>query len=557
MRIIFKRWRIIIVVLLNVMVFCCCTEKKETGENSVSSEKYRNLERHFQQLHNKRLSDSLLDETHNIFYCAKSDTLSRIIAATYAATEYLYTENIDSLAFYLKYLLKEQEKAKGHLIEGQIYKIAGFYEIKVHRNFYSGIDKLIKSYEIVTDIGESKEEITMSLANIVEFFYIKSDISGIYYARKAYKIAKEDNNPWTKYAAAISMGQMLSLSSTPEDALPYIKEADALAKKGKWEMASNIIPLVYAAVLEKKGDYATADSLYNKALKYSEHKNVEPYNVALVCLKYAGFLESGGEYDKAAAIYEHGIGIKQNLLNDKLYMGMARCASKQGNDSLSAFYLKKYVEILDSYDIQNKDLEANMLVSHYREMKQELELLEEKRKLGFVLSGLIVFAILLTFVIILNRRQKKVNRMLVTRYQESIRKEETIKEKKKSADTALWNRTEKLMTEDRIYKQKGLTLEIMAKHARTNRTYLSKAINSFSGRNFTSYLDSYRIKEAVSIIESSKEAIPFKIISDEVGYSNDAVFYKAFLRETGVSPGKYREEVLHNQKTPSRDDDTM
>lgn len=100
------------------------------------------------------------------------------------------------------------------------------------------------------------------------------------------------------------------------------------------------------------------------------------------------------------------------------------------------------------------------------------------------------------------------------------------------------------MKEEKIFLRKNLTLESMATEAGTNRTYLSKTVNSFSGKNFNSYVDSYRIREAVRIIEESPKEAVFKQIAEAVGYNSVPVFYKAFSKETGLAPGKYRDELL-------------
>lgn len=544
-------------ISLSAVIIYGCSDRN--GTQSGQTGYYETLESYFQHLHNKRYSDSLLKVARKFFYSSgQEDTLKKIYSATYAATEYLYIENMDSVDFYLKYLHSVYDKFAGIPLEIQICKISGFYEMKARRNFYSGIEQLIKSYELALSHGSDIEEIIISLANIVEFFYIRSDISGIYYAEKAYGTAKRCDIKWAKYAASVCMAEMLSLSSKPKDAIPYIQEAETLAEEGKWEMVSYAIPLTYATVLEKEGNSSSADSLYMKALEYSGYEKGEPYNTALVCLKYGEFLESEGNYDKAAHIYEYGISIGSNLLMDKLLMNMAECAAQKGDRDVAMDYFEKYLAFRSSYNTDS-DVDADRLVSYYREAKQELEvrgheleLIAARRKLALVILVLTIIAGLFVFAIVSDRKQRRINKMLISRYQNYVRAEEESAKKKDDAnENQLWKKIEQLMKQDKLYRQKGLTLESMTKYAGTNRTYLSKAINHFSGKNFTGYVDGYRIKEAVKIIETSEESVPFKIISDAVGYSNDSVFYKAFLREIGVSPGKYRNEVLHGRKKTS------
>ena len=116
-----------------------------------------------------------------------------------------------------------------------------------------------------------------------------------------------------------------------------------------------------------------------------------------------------------------------------------------------------------------------------------------------------------------------------------------------NSSEALWEKVDRMMSEDRLYLRKDLTLESMAQAAGTNRTYLSKAINTFSGGNFSSYVDRYRIREAVGIIETKGSAVDLREVGDMVGYSSVPAFYKAFSKETGLPPGRYRDEIIRRR----------
>lgn len=141
-------------------------------------------------------------------------------------------------------------------------------------------------------------------------------------------------------------------------------------------------------------------------------------------------------------------------------------------------------------------------------------------------------------------------RELVKKHQEYIARLD-MKDMKSKSDTSegdnaereLFNRIEDLMRKNRIYRSKTLTLETLAEKLGTNRTYCSRAINTFAGMSFNRYLDTFRIEEATRIISDSGKDILFKQLASDVGYNSVTVFSKAFQRETGCTPYIYRKEV--------------
>lgn len=234
-------------------------------------------------------------------------------------------------------------------------------------------------------------------------------------------------------------------------------------------------------------------------------------------------------------------------LRSELFLRLATVEDSLG-DRMSA--LDNYRRYFASSDM-SREWELNDLrmsyqqISHEHEIQsKELALLKANRRILIIASGLTIFAILCISLIILYRRQRKTYRILVDQYQAYLQKTSDKPKQVTDDDTSLWDNIEKLMKEDRIYLRKNLTLESLAAEAGTNRTYLSKTVNSFSGKNFNSYIDGYRIREAVRIIEQSPKNAVFKQIAETVGYNSVPVFYKAFTKETGLAPGKYRDEIL-------------
>lgn len=96
------------------------------------------------------------------------------------------------------------------------------------------------------------------------------------------------------------------------------------------------------------------------------------------------------------------------------------------------------------------------------------------------------------------------------------------------------------MRQEKMYAVKNLTVEDMAARLGTNRSYLSRAVNTYAGVSFNAWLNSMRIKESIKLL--SETDMPIKKVADEVGYANLTTFYNNFIKETGVPPSKFRTE---------------
>ena len=78
----------------------------------------------------------------------------------------------------------------------------------------------------------------------------------------------------------------------------------------------------------------------------------------------------------------------------------------------------------------------------------------------------------------------------------------------------------------------------------TNRTYISKVINTELNCNFASFVNKYRIIEAKSMLNSS----PDKSLSDiaaGVGFGSQASFVRAFKEQTGISVAQFRKGLVY------------
>lgn len=81
----------------------------------------------------------------------------------------------------------------------------------------------------------------------------------------------------------------------------------------------------------------------------------------------------------------------------------------------------------------------------------------------------------------------------------------------------------------------------------TNRSYLSNAINA-QGIRFTELINQYRIKEVLKIFEDKNDdrnSYNLDEIAAAVGFRTKSVFFESFHKETGMTPGQFREYIRY------------
>lgn len=100
----------------------------------------------------------------------------------------------------------------------------------------------------------------------------------------------------------------------------------------------------------------------------------------------------------------------------------------------------------------------------------------------------------------------------------------------------------KLMEVDRMYLDPNLSLITLSSKLGTNRTYVSQAVKTAFGCNFSDYVNKYRIDYAIELMKSKpKKEIFIQNIATECGCGSVQTFYRYFKEYIGVSPAKWLE----------------
>lgn len=93
----------------------------------------------------------------------------------------------------------------------------------------------------------------------------------------------------------------------------------------------------------------------------------------------------------------------------------------------------------------------------------------------------------------------------------------------------------------RKYRDKGYSARKLAEELGTNTRYISAVVNVRFGMNYTSFVNKYRVEEAMAILADPRCAeMKIEQVSDAVGFSNRQSFYASFYRVMRMTPRDYR-----------------
>jgi YesN/AraC family two-component response regulator len=104
----------------------------------------------------------------------------------------------------------------------------------------------------------------------------------------------------------------------------------------------------------------------------------------------------------------------------------------------------------------------------------------------------------------------------------------------------LLNNILSIMEDKTIIFNPKFTIDTLAGLIHQNHKYISEVINTSFNKNFRSFLNSYRIKEAQRLfLEKDTEKYTIEFVSQSVGFKSRSSFREIFKEITGVNPAFY------------------
>ncbi len=155
-------------------------------------------------------------------------------------------------------------------------------------------------------------------------------------------------------------------------------------------------------------------------------------------------------------------------------------------------------------------------------------------------SGMLLAGIMMIFAYFVGQRQPKFLQLLMVeaekrRYGHSLLEGMDF--------TAVGKRLDTLMDQNKMYRDENITLGSLSEALSITHHQLSQLLNEKFKMNFSTFINGYRIRDAKRMIIEEPESSIISV-AYVVGFNSKTAFYRAFDKATGMTPQKYRDEIL-------------
>lgn len=553
------------IIFLSLICVISCSRIEDTS--SASESRLKEMMKLWNDYKQSGQYESLIDSSSSFLSesIADNDTFAVLYSCVNMAQASLLSEKLDSLDVYFSLIDRfHSSSCSDNHLNGMIYCLKGGYALKSELNYSKAFNFFYKAYEAARS-GDDPNNQIINLSNIVSIFYMRGDRNGLEFAEQALEVARTGKNldPYIGLLAYMSTAQMLFLSERFDEAQQYLE----LIEKSLPETFTSVSSLVFLLKADLSKHYnrlSDAEKYYFQALQLADIS--DPATLALTYMKIGDLYRKSGKNDLASEYYIHGLDVtykySSNEFRQNFLEKLTDIHRESGDVTASSKYFLKYLAYADTILFDNREKEFNELLLSYKGVKfeneiqkKQLEVLKSKRRSMALTFAFIIVSIVSVALFVNFRKQRKMNMKLVSQYQNYVKRLnlplDPPSESEKCRDSDLpdakfkdiFNRLEHLMRDEQVFRNKDISIENVSSLLKTNRTYLSKAVNLYSGMSFQRYVNMYRINEATKIISDPGNKIPLKQVADELGYSSVEMFYKAFQRETGCTTSQYKRSL--------------
>lgn len=545
-----RKYLICFLLLLPLLCRCSCSDAPRS--EALSDDSLDVYLAQIQDCFSRQDFDAALKLSYQLRNKGESEHDGRALLYGYVYIAQCYggINRVDSMSLYFGKALPMAEKKNDYWALATIYNSLGGNTAFGEGDYSQGIAYLIEALRYAENIRDTSR-LMLVKNNLAMAYCFINDSTGLIYAQDVYRNGVDNNNIYRIFQGAMISANLYWMMRDTANALRYVKEA--LPYVEMYDQSREVYVL-YADILRDIGKKDSSVIYYRKA--FQEQSGSGIYSKADLYLGYAEFLKEDRRYDDAVSVLMDGLhmmdSVRSPAKKPMMYLSLSGIYEDMGDPGTALTYYKQYNEEANRQLNLEIERKISSIRREYDKQKHEVELLEWRNKYNLAVMAFVFAVCVFVGLYLLYRSKVKNYRQLLKQHQTILERQET----RPAQTTAvpmpqdkmkeMYDRLEKLMYEQELYRQSDLSRDKVAQMLSTNRTYLCSVIKSFTGMTFPYYVNSFRINEAVRILSNPEDNTPIKAIAGNLGYNNLTTFYRLFEAAKGMPPSKYRETVIQN-----------
>ena len=556
-------------ILIILTLYTAISQASELNDQNIRSDRdtYSSL------MFSGRYHDALRYSRNMLKEADSTEDIHRLmLACSCLGQAYIAMDTFDSAYIFLDHGLRlwnsmdsTDRSHNDYFTIYSIYSCLGIYEISTGLNYEKAIAHFLNGMRTALSHGDYSNYAVLG-SNLTRAFVLRRDTSGLRYAKEIYGLGTRLDDPYIKHIGASVCANMYFLRDDIPQARKYMDET-MMGIEDYYDKAEAY--RLNAAILTAEGKTDEARAAYRNAIASINDEST--ITAISVYLSYACFLKEQGQPGEAMRYIDKGISLSRSrgnrIFTAELYATASQLEEAMGNYPEALKYYKDFHQESSDLDAIEQERTIGSLKSQFEKEKHLREIQQVRR-----IAGIIIMVVAAGLVItwIMYRNKNRMYTRIARQYKESVTKEQAMEKQIEqltanleaasapAPDTSkysnsslttdngreLYSRLEHLMKYDRLYREKNLTRERIAELLGSNRTYLTQVIHENTGRTLLSYINSYRINEAITILSDPANDIPLKALCSDLGFNSSTTFYKLFQNKVGMTPAKYREKII-------------
>lgn len=324
----------------------------------------------------------------------------------------------------------------------------------------------------------------------------------------------------------------------------------------------------------RRGEYEKGVEYYNKALEAVLSTRSKSLKfISLTYLHFAWMQKKNGNYRSALRLYEKAekwikkSERKRELYLSRVYRHSSDVFAELHDHEKALESHKKYMEVLNVINNKEATLKMSNLEKEYAVAIEKERLDKATIKVRLLTVSSVLLLILILAIIFYRKKIGLAHEDLVQRNIEIVeleveshvnqatisnQNENKIKKSEKYASSSLETKQKEallkelieVMEREQLYMDTELSIGSVAEQLNSNRRYLSQAVNELLNKNFSSFVNQYRIQEARKRMGSKEfQNYTVEAIARDTGFKSISSFNAAFLKFTGVTPSVFFKKV--------------